>query len=171
MPRSSVRVVCTLCETIATLAPTMELISVDLPTLGAPIRATKPQRRPAPAPPSASAIEAFRHHALADQHHGSGGLLGRALGAADPFCGETIGQLDGDAELGIMVGAFTLDLAIGGGRQALRLRPFLEHGLGVPQGPLGSAHAPVPKPRDESGRCLIAAIEKDRADERLAHVG
>ena len=39
------------------------------------------------------------------------------------------------------------------------------------RGPLGSAHAPVPKPRDEGGRRLVATIEKDRADERLAHVG
>ena len=40
----SARVVCTLCETIVTLVPTSALISVDLPTLGAPISATKPQR-------------------------------------------------------------------------------------------------------------------------------
>ena len=50
MPRSSVRVVCTLCETIATLVPTRALISVDLPTLGAPISATKPQRLPEASP-------------------------------------------------------------------------------------------------------------------------
>src|SRR3982074_2256741 len=52
IPRSNVRVVCTLWETIATLAPTIALIRVDLPTLGAPIRAMKPQRRPAGSPSS-----------------------------------------------------------------------------------------------------------------------
>ena len=44
MPRISARVVCTLRETIVTLEPTSALTSVDLPTLGAPISATKPQR-------------------------------------------------------------------------------------------------------------------------------
>jgi hypothetical protein len=38
------RVVCTLCETIDTLAPTSWLTSVDLPALGAPISATNPDR-------------------------------------------------------------------------------------------------------------------------------
>ena len=44
MPRSVVRVVCTLRLTIATLVPTSVLTSVDLPALGAPITAMKPQR-------------------------------------------------------------------------------------------------------------------------------
>ena len=43
MPRISARVVCTLCETMVTLEPTSALSSVDLPALGAPISATKPQ--------------------------------------------------------------------------------------------------------------------------------
>ena len=43
-PRTSVRVVCTLWETIVTLAPTSALISVDFPTLGVPIKAMKPHR-------------------------------------------------------------------------------------------------------------------------------
>jgi hypothetical protein len=50
MPRISARVVCTLRETIVTLEPTSALTSVDLPTLGAPISATKPQRWSARAP-------------------------------------------------------------------------------------------------------------------------
>ena len=41
---TSARVVCTFGVTIETLAPTSALISVDLPALGAPISATKPQR-------------------------------------------------------------------------------------------------------------------------------
>ncbi len=44
MPRTSERVVCTLCETIETLVPTSALVSVDLPAFGAPISATNPQR-------------------------------------------------------------------------------------------------------------------------------
>ena len=44
MPRTGTRVVCTLCETIDTLAPTSALTSVDLPALGAPMTAMKPQR-------------------------------------------------------------------------------------------------------------------------------
>ena len=44
MPRISARVVCTLRETMVTLEPTSALTSVDLPTFGAPISATKPQR-------------------------------------------------------------------------------------------------------------------------------
>src|SRR3954451_2609048 len=44
MPRTSVRVVCTLRETIDTFEPTRLLSRVDLPAFGAPIRATKPQR-------------------------------------------------------------------------------------------------------------------------------
>jgi hypothetical protein len=44
MPRTGTRVVCTLCETIDTLAPTSALTSVDLPAFGAPMTAMKPQR-------------------------------------------------------------------------------------------------------------------------------
>ena len=43
-PRIARRVVCGLSETIATLAPTIALASVDLPTLGRPAKATKPDR-------------------------------------------------------------------------------------------------------------------------------
>ncbi len=47
MPRMIARVVCTFGLTIVTLAPTSALTRVDLPTFGAPMMATKPQRRPA----------------------------------------------------------------------------------------------------------------------------
>ena len=43
MPRTMARVVCTLCVTIETFAPTSRLTSVDLPAFGAPISATKPE--------------------------------------------------------------------------------------------------------------------------------
>ena len=88
MPRISARVVCTLRETIVTLEPTSALTSVDLPTFGAPISATKPQRvaaagdgpSPAAQPSRRAALDAFARH-----HGGGGGLLGGALGAADAF--------------------------------------------------------------------------------------
>src|SRR5262249_62351365 len=97
------RVVCTLCDTIATLVPTSALISVDLPTLGAPISAINPQRVGAAPPPFAGAtppaacpheeacaergprrstIEAVGLDPGARQHGGSGRLLGRAPPAA-----------------------------------------------------------------------------------------
>ena len=85
MPRNSARVVCTLGVTIATLLPTSALISVDLPALGAPISAMKPQRVSSLSLVAASAIGAVRPHALALEHGGGGGLLGGALGAADAF--------------------------------------------------------------------------------------
>ena len=43
-PRMRVRVVCTLCVTMLTFAPTIRFRSVDLPALGSPIKATKPAR-------------------------------------------------------------------------------------------------------------------------------
>src|ERR1700693_3379831 len=144
IPRSNVRVVCTLWDTIATLAPTIALIRVDLPTLGAPISAMNPQRRSADAPFSGSTIEASRHHPFAGQHDGGGRLLGGTLGAAGPLRRQAIGKLDGDAKLRIVVGAGALDLAIGRGRKPKRLRPFLQHGLGVAQRPLGGAHPLFP---------------------------
>ena len=44
MPRTTVRVVWTLRDTIETFDPTSALRSVDLPAFGAPMRAAKPQR-------------------------------------------------------------------------------------------------------------------------------
>src|SRR5438045_3366287 len=101
MPRNSVRVVCTFGVTIATLLPTSALISVDLPALGAPISAMKPQR----VPPSdvASAIEAIRFHTLALEHGSGGRLLGRALGAAKPFGRLLVRQRHRDAKLRIVM--------------------------------------------------------------------
>src|ERR1700704_3375401 len=86
-PRTSVRVVCTLWETIVTLVPTSALMSVDLPALGAPISATKPQRVLVVASPGRSAIGTFRLDPFARQHRGGGGLLGGALRAAQPLGG------------------------------------------------------------------------------------
>src|ERR1700738_3863898 len=86
MPRISARVVCTLRQTIVTLEPTSALTSVDLPTLGAPISATKPQRVAAGAASSGvSSIVATAADAFACNHHRGCDLFGGALAAADTF--------------------------------------------------------------------------------------
>src|SRR5580704_12096152 len=134
MPRTSVRVVCTFGVTIEILAPTSALASVDLPTLGAPISATKPQwvvGSAGAARPCSSAIAPFGLDALARQHGGGGGLLGGALGTAGAFGRRKIGQLYGNAKYRTMIGTGARHLVVDRGRQAARLRPFQQHGLGI----------------------------------------
>src|SRR5262249_22811253 len=164
MPRSSARVVCTLCDTIVTLVPTSALISVDLPALGAPISAAKPQR-------VGSAITAVRLDAFLRQHGGGRRLLGRTLRTPDAFGRGMAGQLDRDAELRAVVGPLALDLPIGGRRQAAPLRPFLQNGLGVAQRAHRRAHTLLPEPPDQDRCRLVAAVYVHRADQGLAHVG
>src|SRR5580698_8918763 len=147
MPRTNVRVVCTFGVTIEILAPTSALASVDLPTLGAPIRATKPQRVVASAGAawaSSSAIAPFGLDALARQHGGGGALLGGALGTAGAFGRRKIGQLHGNAKYRAMIGTAARDLAIDWRWQAARLRPFLQHGLGIAQRLRRRLHAHLP---------------------------
>src|SRR6202140_5712228 len=106
MPRISARVVCTLRETIVTLEPTSALTSVDLPTLGAPISATKPQRVAAGAPSAEDSIvivAADATDAFAFDHYGCRDLLGRALAAADAFGRLEARQIDGGAKLRSMM--------------------------------------------------------------------
>src|SRR5580692_12237194 len=120
MPRTSWRVVCTFGVTMEILVPTSALASVDLPTLGAPISATKPQRvfcSAGAASSCASAIAPFGLDALARQHGGRGGLFGGALGAAGAFGQREIGQLHGNAKYRTMIGTGARDLAIGWCRQ------------------------------------------------------
>ena len=81
MPRISARVVCTLCETMVTLEPTSALSSVDLPALGAPISATKPQRVSDSAM-FCSGIDLVRGNADGGEHRGRRSLLRRALGCS-----------------------------------------------------------------------------------------
>src|ERR1700730_12381639 len=134
MPRISARVVCTLRETIVTLEPTSALTSVDLPTLGAPISATKPQRVAGfAASPWVSSVIAAAADAFALYHHGGGNLFGRALAAANAFGRRQPGQMHRDAELRIVMRPGALDLAIDRRRQSLALRPFLQHRLGLAQ--------------------------------------
>src|ERR1700681_3096805 len=100
MPRISARVVCTLRETMVTLEPTSALTSVDLPTLGAPISATKPQRVAAGAASSAVlSIIAAAADAFALDHHGRCDLFGGALAAADAFGRRQPRQIHGNAKL------------------------------------------------------------------------
>ena len=174
MPRMSARVVCTFGVTMEILAPTSALISVDLPTFGAPISATNPQRVPARPPAPAAPAQPLRRavlHALARQHGGGGGLFGGALGASRAFRRGKVGKLHGDAEFGIVVGAGARHFAIGRRRQSARLRPFLQDRLGIAQRLRLRLHARLPQPLDQSRRRRIAAVEIDRADQRLADIG
>src|SRR5882757_4233973 len=110
MPRISARVVCTLRETIVTFEPTNALTSVDLPTLGAPIRATKPQRVVLGAASGEFvSIILVAADTFARVHHGSRRLLGRALAAADPLGRRQTWQIHGHAELRVVVRAGALN--------------------------------------------------------------
>src|SRR4051812_37435027 len=112
IPRNSVRVVCTLGVTIATLLPTSALISVDLPAFGAPISAMKPQRVP-PSVALRSTIGAFRLHTLALEHGGGGGLFGGAFGTVDPFDRLLARQHHRDPKHRIVLRTGAGDLAVG----------------------------------------------------------
>src|SRR3954447_20587077 len=145
MPRIRARVVCTLRDTMVTLAPTSALTSVDLPTLGAPISATKPHRVEvcatwAAASVFGSTIIAAAADAFPRDHDGRRDLLGGPLAAADAFRGLEARQIDGDTKLRIVVRPGALDLAIDRRRQALSLRPFLQHRLWIPQRPARLVH-------------------------------
>ena len=87
MPRTSVRVVCTLCVTIATLVPTSALMQRRLAGIGRADQRDEAaaRRSPGAAAAGSSAIAAVRPHALALEHGGGRRLLGGALGAAEPF--------------------------------------------------------------------------------------
>src|SRR5258708_1642890 len=171
MPRINARVVGTLRETIVTLEPTSALTSVDLPTLGAPISATKPQRvATGTASPGVSSIIAAAADAFARDHHGGCNLFGRALAAADAFGRLKPRQIHRDAELRIVMRPGALDLAIDRRRQSLALRPFLQHRLGVAQRPPRLAHPLGPVALDELRRRTIAAVEKNSPDHRFADV-
>src|SRR6266403_1182007 len=171
MPRISARVVCTLRETIVTLEPTSALTSVDLPTLGAPISATKPQRVAAGAASSGgSSVMGTAGDAFAFDHHGRCDLFGGALAAADAFGRREPREIHRNAKLRIVMRPGALDLAIDRRRQPLALRPFLQHRLGIAQRPPRLAHPLGPVALDELRRGSVAAVEKHRADHRLADI-
>src|SRR5262249_29273960 len=116
MPLISVRVVCTLGVTIETLAPTSALMSVDLPTLGAPISATNPQRCSTCSTCAGSAIAARWLDALAREHRGGGSLFGGAFGPAQPFSRRVGRKLHSHPEFRIVIRPRPGDLTIGGRR-------------------------------------------------------
>ena len=96
MPRTGMRVVCTLGVTMATLEPTSALISVDLPALGAPMMAQKPQ--------------ACGHGCIHLRQQFRGRVLfGFALGAALARHGVKARHRDFDHKARRMVGAFASD--------------------------------------------------------------
>ena len=72
-PRISLRVVCGLSETIATLRPTMRFTSVDLPTLGRPTTATNPERKPSGAAVGRDRSSSAGHERLIDSGTSVGG--------------------------------------------------------------------------------------------------
>ena len=172
MPRSSARVVCTLGVTIATLVPTSALISVDLPALGAPISAMKPQRRRLPiavaaAQPSARSASTPSRFSMAAAAACSAARLERPSPSAGSGSADRPrrGIPDRDA--------------------ARCARP-----RGRPAS-AGRAPAPIPaawssdraaaatgvrmrSPQSRStssAAAVIAAVEKHRADQRLADIG
>src|SRR5204863_92544 len=128
MPRIRARVVCTLRETMVTLEPTSALTSVDLPTLGAPISATKPQRVAPVAAGAASSVGSSvigtAGDAFAFDHHGCCDLFGGALAAADALGRREPRQIHGNAKLRIVMRPGALDLAIDRRRQPFALCPF-----------------------------------------------
>src|ERR1700745_3392430 len=139
MPRISARVVCTLPETIVTLEPTSALTSVDLPTLGAPISATKPQRVGAFAFAAGDpSIIAGATDAFALDHHGGCELFSGALAAAEALCRCQARQLHRHPKLRVVMRSGAFDLSIYRCRQAFALRPFLQHRLGIAQWPAGA---------------------------------
>src|SRR5215217_7812288 len=125
-PRTWLRVVCALCVTMETLVPTRALSSVDLPALGAPTRAMKPQ---AVSMGSMSVIcwpIGFLPNLLRDQEQLGGLVFGDLLGRANSAQRFKFAQGDGDGEFGGVVRAAPVGLGIGGGLEATGLGPFLE---------------------------------------------
>src|SRR6185503_3601385 len=145
MPRISARVVCTLRETIDTLEPTSALSSVDLPALGAPIKATKPQR----VSPAASGIRFVQLDADPFQHGGGGGLFGGPLGKTETLGGRAVGQRHRDPEFRVVMRAGARQFAVVRRRQPARLRPLLQHGLGIAQRAQRLGHALFPEARHQ----------------------
>src|ERR1700733_2328471 len=161
IPRIRARVVCTLRETIVTLEPTSALTSVDLPTLGAPISATKPQRVATGASsPGVSSVIVAAANAFARDHHGRRDLFGGTLAAAEALGRRQPRQIHCDAKLRIVMRPGTFHLAIDRGRQTLALCPFLQHRLGVAQRPPRLVHPLGPVALDEFRRRAVAAVEK-----------
>ncbi len=151
MPRTMARVVCTLWVTIDTLAPTSWLTSVDLPALGAPISATKPERVCRCGDRSLSLVVLLRpaRRRRSQRAWPCGGLFGDALGAARAAClGRAADTATVTVKTRVVVRAdrsrSRVDLAC---RGRLRVRPFLQFGLGVAPGRFAALHRVLPQKR------------------------
>ncbi len=155
MPRTRKRVVCALGVTMESLAPVRRFSSVDLPALGAPTMATKPQRW---------VIGRRSSRAAAAQAFGVA-LAGAAAFAALP------GALDLDGEDGGVGGAGAGGLDVVGQGERAGHEPFLQRGLRV----LGRAdlrvHRGGPGACGRSGGRVQPGVEEQRADRRLHRVG
>src|SRR5262249_5103599 len=147
-----------------TFDPTSAFSSVDLPALGAPMSAMKPQRV------ESSTIKLVRRYADAGKHLGGGGLFSGALGAANAFRRRPVWQDDGDAKFRIVMGSRSCELAIGRGWKASCLRPFLQDCFWIAQRPQRLEHPFFPEAGDQLIGRIIAAIDERRTDKRLAHV-
>src|SRR4029078_3997633 len=112
IPRIRARVVCTLCEMMLTFEPTRALSSVDLPALGAPIRATKPHCVLLSCPLSGSAIKLVRRHTDTREHGGGGGLFGSAFGISQTFSRRPVRQYNRDTELPLCMRARSPHIAL-----------------------------------------------------------
>src|ERR1700730_7275804 len=137
MPRTVERVVCALRETTETLEPTSALISVDLPALGAPIKATKPQEVPSVMRVLRS--RPTRHESL------RGGLFGGAFGGRRTL--RRLKTFQGDLhrkERRVRRPGAT-DLDINRRVERTGLRPFLHRRLGVARGLGDRVHAGAPR--------------------------
>src|SRR5581483_6916586 len=167
MPRTGLRVVCTLWLTIDTLAPTSRLTSVDLPAFGAPITAMKPQR----VSPAGAGSLMGPPHALARQQRSGGSLLGGAL--ARPLTARRLGALDAHfgGEARGMVGAFTADLHVLRQVAALALGPFLPRRLGIRRRGRRGLELVAPVGAHDLARRRVAGLEKNGPEQRLAGVG
>src|SRR5262249_53173491 len=159
MPRTSARVVCTFGVTIEILLPTSALSSVDLPALGAPISATKPQRVTGAACGASSTIGAFGLDAFARHHGGGGGLLGCALRAAETLGGSKLREMHGDTKFRIVVRAGAGDFPVSGCRQTACLRPFLQDRFRIAQRLRRAAQTLLPHPSDQPFRRRESAVE------------
>jgi hypothetical protein len=169
MPRTSARVVCTLCVTIETLAPTSWLTSVDLPAFGAPISATKPERV------GAVRCICFSHlqHIFSSRRQQDvlgRSLFGDPLGAAVALSGFPIADLDGDVNTGSWSGPSARE-PVDRRHAKAGMRPFLQFGLGVAAGAVAAKARDRPVTADERARRLEPAIEINRGNQRFDHVG
>src|SRR6476660_4208439 len=168
MPRTGIRVVCTLRLTMLILAPTRVLTSVDLPAFGAPMTAMKPQRVSGA---GAWSLIGDPSHALAREQSGGGSLFRGALARA--FAARGLRALDAHlgGEARCVIGALAGNLHVLRQVEALALRPLLQGGLGI--GGLGgrSLELGAPVRAHDIARLLVARLEKNRTQQGFAGIG